>query len=449
MINILEDKLRRRMELIDLLSFSEVGVNIEWLSEQLHVSKSTIQRDVDSLNQDFKNYIHIHNELNSLTLVEPNSERLYYLQNLIINSSSNIKLLVELITHPFQKIKDYSEQLNISSSNIYKTIKRFNNSLSPFKIKVTSVNNKYFIETQNEITLRRLFSVFWAELHSFYPESAFKSQKEFFLIKEQLYSDIYTKIKLTQPYHHSFIYLSLLREKQHFNLKKDIKSKNKEDKQYFIDLILESLDYTFFINNPLFNSRKLNTLKEYLNDSFNDKEQADLFFQFITLVYMNEISDQIPLFIFSSKYRQFYNSLTRQSHLYNPIKDMITTISNILMVDLKDYEVLISYVLVVYFFNFLEKNDKKTVYVFSNLSTSHAEFLQKQLEVKFNKFYNFIVVKSKYFVDINKKNYLFVTNDKSINSDNNFIINDYPKQIDLLNLERKLNNFYYSKEATN
>ncbi|MFW8053344.1 HTH domain-containing protein [Vagococcus fluvialis] len=443
LINILEDKIRRRIEMIDILSALEREIPIENLANSLEVSKSTIQRDIDSLNENFSELIDIQLESNNVSLKKQNSEKLYYLQYNLLNESTNIKLLTEILIHPFFKVKEYADKLNASSSNIYKMIKRINMSLLPYQIEVVKVNNKYFIQTASEITLRRLFAIYWAELNSFNCQQLTKHDKEFESLKRDLQLDIYETIKLTQIYYYSFLYISLIRENQKFYLCDTNPEYNNNDFYFKQERILSSLSYSPFSNNPLFNSRKLTNLKEFLNSSYNNHKDADLLFKFIQIIYTNEISDQIPIHVFISKYRSFYISLKRHSHLYYPVKEMINHISNILKVDLDNYEVLISYVLVVYFPDFLELNDKKTVYIYSKLSTSHAEFLQNQLETKFDTVYNFIVVKNKYFINENKNKYLYITNDKSIELDNNFVINDYPKRIDLLNLEQKLSNFHY------
>lgn len=448
LINILEDHLRRKVQLIDFLSYSDLNISVEFLSEQLDVSKSTIQRDIESLNSDYSSLIVIKNELNSVFLSNPNSEQLYYLKNLLLNSSSNIKLLTELLVSPFQKVKELSQHLNTSSSNIYKTIKRINLSLSPYQIEIVNVSNKYFIEASAEITLRKLFSVYWSELHAF-DTHYHDNYQELTQIKAKLSNSVYDTIQLTQPYFIAFIYISLLREEQQFPImfeenqrKCQVSTPESREK-----IILKSINYLPLLENPLFNTRQLNSLKSYFEDSLNNKDSVEILFQFISFIYHNELSDQIPLTLFSSKYIQFYSSLKKQSHLYYAVKEVISDIANILRTNLDDYEVIISYILVIYFPDILQKADKKTVYVYSKLSSSHGEFLRKLLETKFKTVYHFISINSKYLVALKKEKYLLVTNDKSISSDNNFVINDYPKQIDLINLEKKLSNFHYDKHT--
>ncbi len=445
MMPIIEDSIRRKIQLVDSLLHSDDSLSLDDLTKFLDISKSTLQRDIELINEKFATYILIEQDLNQVSIADKNAESIYYLETLLLNSSSNIKLLSEFMQNPFNKVKTYADKLKTSASNIYKTIKKINVALAPYDIEIINVQNKYFIEAKYEITLRRLFSVYWLEIHDYQSIHFFKNNQEFERVKQTLTTElpVYSKITLTQNYYHSFVYLSLIREKQGFSLQKarfpeELTNKNSGE------IILDSLTYSPFKENPLLNSRRLNALREFLEDTFHDTSDALLFYEFLLLIYKNKLTDEIPAHLFVNKYHYFYQSLKKNSHLFQPVDNLIQQLEIILSANLSQYSTLISYVIVVYFPEFLEAKDKKTVYVYSQLSTSHGQFLQMLLENKFNKLYTFIVIEDKSFIKENQDHFLFVTNDNSIKLDNNFIINDYPKRIDLTNLQKKLSNFHFA-----
>lgn len=429
--------------MIDLLIENQNGISLDTISKRLDISKSTIQRDIDLLNQNYKDYIFVQNDQNYLFLLKANTEELSYLQFLIISESINLKVLSEVLFHPFNKIKHYSDKFGISSSNIYKMIKQINQSLSTYQIEIVNINNKYFIQAHSEITLRRLFSVYWMELNYFDTQSI-ENNDYIKSIGQNLTIQFENNVKLIQLYNVSFMYISYIRETQLFHLDGSLKEDSHNCINKIEPLILESLLYSPFINNYLFYSRKLYRLKEFLNDKIKDSKKAELLHRCLLIIYHNECSDQIPWTIFINRYQYFYLSLKEKPHLYQPVKEAILVFSNLLGVNLEEYNSVLSYLLVVYFPEFLANTEKKTVYVYSNLSTSHAFFLQKILTDRFSNLYEFIIIKDQYFIKSNHDDYLFVTNEQNFVSKNKFVINDFPKKVDLTNLEIKLNNFYYN-----
>lgn len=434
--------------MIDLLIEHPYGITIDDISNRLSVSKSTTQRDIELINSTYKDFIHIKTDLNKLFLINSNTEELIYIQYLILNESINLKILAELFFYPFNKITYFSNKFNISTSNIYKIIKTINQTLSSYQIEIVNANNKYYIKAFSEITLRRLFSVCWVELNYF----SNNLTKQIDLVDSiNLYINEIIKnvfdidIKFIESYNTSFIYISFIRESQLFFLEGESISTSKNNDQ-IASTIIKSLLYSPFDNNPFFYNRKLFQLKKYLHDNLEDKDKVELLYNCLVVIYKNECSDQIPPSVLIDKYKSFYLSLKEKHNLYQPIIDLLDIFSNILNIDLKDYYHVLSYLIIIYFPEILSKNNKNTVYVYSNLSTSHAFFLQKVLMDKFNNLYEFIIVKDKHFIEDNQKKYLFVTNENKIISKNNFVINDFPKKIDLVNLELKLTNFYYSKK---
>lgn len=447
LINIIEDKLHRKLKLIDLLIETPEGISLDNISDILSVSKSTVQRDLELLDNNYPDRIIFEIDQNNMLFTELGSEELIYIKHLIIDESINIKFLTEILFNPFQKIKYFSEKLEISPSNIYKMIKKINQSLTSYQMEIVTVNNKYYIKAFSEITLRKLFSVLWVELNYFtnrYPSHIELVNRIDNYVKEIIKGIINVDIRFVDSYNISFIYISYLREIQLFYLEGESVDVTKNEEE-IATTIIQSLLYSPFDNNPFFYNRKLFQLKEFLKDNLADKYKVEFLYHCLVVIYKNECSDQIPPSLVIDRYKSFYLSLSEKHQLFQPIKDILAIFTNILNINLKDYYHVLSYLLVVYFPELLEKSEKNTVYIYSNLSTSHAYFLQKVLMDKFDNLYEFIIVKNEYFVKSNQKDYLFVTNEKDFDSINNFVINDFPKQVDLVNLELKLTNFYYQK----
>ncbi|MBO0476104.1 helix-turn-helix domain-containing protein [Vagococcus sp. DIV0080] len=442
MDNILEDKLQRKLQLINLLTTSEEKQTIDSLSTKLDISKPTIQRDIDYLNKHFNNHFSITLESNEYYIDQMNKDEMTYLQFLIIKDSLNLKLLTTFLLHPFEKIKFYSSKLQISSSNIYKMIKHINTSLDAYQIEIKNVNSKYFLNAHSEITLRRLFSICLIEIN-YYQIDNFEESVEVMAIIDKLDNNLFNDMSLIRTYYTAFIYLSHLRETQGFHLENGLIKKESDYDP--TQIIIDSLTTSPFLNDPMFYSRRLYRLKEFLDATIPDSQKSEILYVLILHIYHNECSDQVPCSIFISRLNNFYSSLVKKEYLNQPVEEIITIFSNILNLDLKEYKVFLSYFLVVYFPEILGKRQKPTVFVYSKLSTSHAYFLQKILTRQFENFYEFIIVKDHFFILENQNNHLFVTNDGYFKSENNFIINDYPKKIDLINLGNKLTQFHQAK----
>ena len=104
MINIIEKKIARQLQLINLLIEHENGLAIEEIANQLIYSESTITKDLDYLNNTYTDYLSIQIINKRLYFKSPQSSKLNDVQYLIINQSKNIQLLTELLINPFGDI---------------------------------------------------------------------------------------------------------------------------------------------------------------------------------------------------------------------------------------------------------------------------------------------------------------------------------------------------------
>lgn len=444
MINIIETKTYRHIELINILMSQENSVSIQKISTRLNVSDLTIISDIEYLNEIYSDLLFI-NKNNSKNLLIENSStsKLNYVQSLLLNGSKNIQFLTKLLLNPFEKIKTYSTMIDVSSSYLYKSVDQINISLAPYKIKIHSVNNKYFINGDSEILLRKLFSIFLAETNIYTSDILFNQENDFDLLKKEITSDIFLELKIFQPYYFLYFFLSNKRNEQGFHI---ISIDYKETEPQYNDnelLIIDSIKYSPYRNNLFYYNRNFYSLYDYLKNLDNqDNKQFKLLFELICRIYENETSYQIPPTLFLNKLNFFYYALKERKHLYSPIKKIINDISAIIRLDLKEYEIILSYVLAVHFSHLLSFNIKDSILIVSKLSLYHAEFLKSFFTNKFKNYCSFVIVQNKEMIRKTNNSTIFITNDPMLDKDNKIIINDYPTRADVNHVKQKISQLY-------
>lgn len=445
MIRLLEIKHQRKILLVNLLFSQEEGLPIEEISEVLEYSESTIVRDIEDLNKYYKELISINKQdLRDISLTTKNSENIHQLRYLILNQSNNLQLLTEILINPFQKVKVYANKLRISASYIYKMISKINESLKEFNIKIISVNNKLFIDSKSEIILRKLFTIYLVETNEFNLDNIFQSFSIFKDIEKEIRVDKKIYRNLPNIYYLCFIFVSLMREEQGFYLTQDIKNFKKVSHKERVEEIITSFSYSPFDDNPFFYNRSFFLLMDYLKSLAPDNElQVIKFFKIITRIFENEISHQIPLVLFINRFELFHFTLKNETYLYLSVKNIIKNISEILHLNLADYEVFLSYILVIHFPFLLDYNQKKTLFIFSNLSITHSMFLKRYFSSILDDSYEFHIIYNKDNINEQEKNSIILTNDLSLNVNNKFLINDYPKRRDVINLKKKISQVYF------
>lgn len=444
MINILEAKIVRTLKLIDILFPTRTPLSLSQISSSLNVSESTVISDINYLNSTYSDYISIERQnFSKVKLENTSSSDINYVKYMIVNHSKNVQLLTELLLNPFKQIKYYSNILNMSSSYIYKAIDQINLSLKPFRIEIRSANKNYFIDSEFEVLLRKLFTVFLAETKSYTLDNIFENYQYVKFEEYDFNSDVHLNISLFKTYYFSFIYLSKKREDQGFHM---FKLENDSGfKQLIADdqSIIDSLTYSPFKKNLFFYNRKFFDLYDYLLDLSNeDKEEAILFLELIIRIYENEISHQIPPSLFFHKLDSFYLELKQKKHIYLPIQDIINNISEIIHTDLTNYRVILSYILFVHFPNFITLGQRKEIFIISELSYSHAKFLSAFFSNRFENSFNFIAVNTFRNTHDLKESDFFITNNPNLSFNNKIIINDYPTQNDIEQVKKRISLIY-------
>lgn len=443
MHNILEMKHYRKIQLIDILISNEKSLRIDELSNLLNASKTTVLRDIDILNRDYVDYIEVNtSDLNNLEISYENSEEIFYLQYLILNSSNNVNLLTEILINPFKTTKEYSNLLGLSLSHIYKGINQINKSLQQYRIKIISVNNKFFLDSKSEIILRKFFSVYLAETSNFKFEHTYKNTLNFTQLKKQSKNNDYQSFYFNNEYSNSFLLISSYRKEQGFYLNNNNYKNNMNDILEDDNEITQSLTYSPFDDNPYFNNRSFFSLSDYLSSlSTNNQDDNEIFFKIITKIYENEISQQIPAVLFIDKYLSFHCSI-KKKELYAPINNIITNISKILQIKMNQYEPLLSYLLLVHFPDLLTNSSVKKIYILSSLSVTHAHFIKSILLKKLDTYLEFKVIEEEAFIATESIDNIYITNNASLNLRNKIIINDYPNKKDITNIRIKINQFF-------
>lgn len=311
MSSILEAKINRRINLINLFYSIESDLSLNFISRELGVSTITISEDIRYLNSTYSDYLFISkNQKNRVTIKNTSSGNLNHVKIMLLKQSKQIKLLTELLLRPFKTIKDYAVFINTSTSSVYKSIEKINISLAPYHVRITTVNNKYFIDSDSEILLRKLFSIFLSETTIDMSDYLVKSSTDFQEFKDYLTSHPFLKITLFHPYCFAYWYISNLREKQNFTIQTLDSVENKLSNMQ----IINTMTYSPYEDTEIFYNRNFFSLQDYLNKiSNNDKEKADLFFTIIQKIYENEISNQIPISLFLNQLNFFYFSLKQKN----------------------------------------------------------------------------------------------------------------------------------------
>ncbi|MDT2855202.1 hypothetical protein P7H62_12115 [Vagococcus carniphilus] len=184
-------------------------------------------------------------------------------------------------------------------------------------MEIKVVNNKCFITAEVEEKLRKLMSVFWVEINLFALD-----ENLFGYLKDQTELSLDENEILT-PYYLSYVYVSSIREKNGFKINKDEKV----------------LEYLF----------KENLIKFLKKELFNTKNEELVIplFNLLVKIFENETYYKIPIKLFISQLDFFNKSLKNKVYLYQELQSIITSLVNILGIDLFEYENLLNYILIV------------------------------------------------------------------------------------------------------
>lgn len=437
MINLLENKIYRQLTLIDLFLSHQSGFSIHSLSQKTNVSNYTILNDIDYLNDNFSAYVSINKEnLQSIYIKNSNSYKITKLKDILLNQSKNIHLLTELLLNPFNKIKIYADNTDVSLSSIYKSIDHINLTLAPFQISIERVNNKYFLEAKSEILFRKLMSTFLIETKYYVLEEIFTNFEEPTIFEQREQHNLLLQISHFKLYYQVVFALSKKREEQGFYLS-DEYGENSIQNKATEEQIIDSMFYYPF--NKYFCNRNFFSLLDYLDNLLEGNQaQIDLLFHLISRIYLNEISYQIPTYLFTNKLNHFYYNLQEKKYMFKPIKHVIEQIAHILRIDLSNYEPFLCYIILIYFSDFLALKKNASIYIVSDLSVYHAEFLSNLLTHKFGTEYTFIPITDKKTIAAIDSSNIFITNNPKLTKSNKIVINDYPTDNDLNQIKQKI-----------
>lgn len=443
MKNILEPTYQRQINLLEYLLLEQEKISLYELSIKTNSSESTVLRDINFFNEKFKNRINIKkNYLKKIELEDISFHNVKYIQHSILNNSPNIQILLNILEKPFQTANFYSNLLDFSPSSIYKSIKDINHSLENYQIEIKNIRGKYFIEAKSEIVLRKLLSIFWVETHLYNLKDSISEQNEIDYILKKNTPDLLVTNQFIQPYYLSFLFISLIREKNNFPLDDDFVSHSQSSDVRLIEQIEKSFLYSPFTDNKFFYNRSFYELIDFIKkDLFNthSNEEVKPLFDMLKKIYENEISHQIPIKLFISQLGYFDSNLKKDAYIYKDINNIISEIENILKIDLTEYEPLLRYLLIVYYpdtiKNFSTRDNR--VYVHSYLSETHANFMSYQLNNYFNHYYDFQVI-SKSELNHLPSSSIIVTNDHLLTTYESIVVNDYINKINLKQIEDRL-----------
>ncbi|MDT2831691.1 hypothetical protein P7H61_12145 [Vagococcus carniphilus] len=281
-------------------------------------SEETLSRDFDYFENFYGDFVCINRDRSKIELLGSYSyEKIKYIQYSILNKSLNILLLRQIFIRPYQNVRLYAKLFEKSEEFIIISINHINSELIKYSMEIKVVNNKCFITAEVEEKLRKLMSVFWVEINLFALD-----ENLFGYLKDQTELSLDENEILT-PYYLSYVYVSSIREKNGFKINKDEKV----------------LEYLF----------KENLIKFLKKELFNTKNEELVIplFNLLVKIFENETYYKIPIKLFISQLDFFNKSLKNKVYLYQELQSIITSLVNILGIDLFEYENLLNYILIV------------------------------------------------------------------------------------------------------
>lgn len=445
MKDVLEIKLSRQIKLLEILKINENGFSIEELSDLLKSSKSTVLNEINFLNETYLDYLFVEKKGRHFSLAQITSEKILYVQSQILKQSKNIRLLTQLLMNPFNSIKFYAKKIGLSQSNTYKSIIKINKLLREYKIEIVTVNNLYFINSFSEKMFRDLFTLFWVETNHFNVKEHSPFEYEKIFLDTYLDSNLYDDIEITQRYYKAYIFISYMRESQGFFIKNIANNRDTDEEK--MEVILSSMNYSPFVDNPFFDNRNFDRLKIYLQEHIlKDKTRSvEPLFRIIRRIYENEISFQLPFMLFINPLSQFYSVLQQNQYYFQKITTIIKEISSIINMNIDKYKQLLAYVLVVHYPEAVKTNEQHIVYVLSTLSENHSTFLVNLLDNQNEVLYKLKRITNKNFHRFDQKQNLFITNDTHLTLPNQIIINDFPSEIEIVQIKEQIKAFLQAK----
>lgn len=407
MWNILEDDSKRYIAILNSLTYKKKYISLVDLSIFLKESEETLSRDFDYFENFYGDFVCIDRDRSKIELLGSYSyEKIKYIQYSILNKSLNILLLRQIFIRPYQNVRLYAKLFEKSEEFIIISINHINSELIKYSMEIKVVNNKCFITAEVEEKLRKLMSVFWVEINLFALD-----ENLFGYLKDQTELSLDENEILT-PYYLSYVYVSSIREKNGFKINKDEKV----------------LEY-------LFKEKLIKFLKKELFNTKNEELVIPLF-NLLVKIFENETYYKIPIKLFISQLDFFNKSLKNKVYLYHELQSIITSLVNILGIDLFEYENLLNYILIVNYPDIVKfyASKRRVLYVNSEFSIYHANFLKQKLVTYFDNYYTFKIISTEELKCLNE-NELVITNQRHLPWKNKVLVDDYASSYDLKKIE--------------
>ncbi|CAM3562036.1 helix-turn-helix domain-containing protein [Erysipelothrix urinaevulpis] len=222
MQNLIENPIRREMNIIKALVLTEKTMNDTDVANLNNTSIATARNDIMCVVEDYSDVFNIKKTGYTLEFTKKSPAILQMVLQDLLKHSTNIQSLTLFFFNPFENRLFYCESLGISEASFYRTVTEINNVLQMYDFKIVHKNHGYFIEAKEELQLRRFMVSIISE--SMPPEEIFID-----LPFMTLYTILYTmtlehlpfKFELQFSYYTYFTYISLFRETQGFNLNDD------------------------------------------------------------------------------------------------------------------------------------------------------------------------------------------------------------------------------------
>lgn len=474
MISIIDISSKRIIKILQLFLQNQDWLTVKQISNELNVSEKTINDDLKLIKDNWESTINLTSSFTQgMKATNLSVSNLIDIQSDILLSSVSIKFIKALFYYPNEHLNFYADKLHVSRSTLYRYLPHINQYLNQFHIDIKSEHSSYQVIANDELKLRRFFSIFFFEL-SGYNLKRFISEEEldfFYRRVKKIYlthNEPLSDIQL--PVYASYYFVSLKREEQGFyqhkktSFKGQVTDFDEEERsfisQHFKHLTLKqlteiekailsfrsSLNSHYNKNITDLISFKLNKFFSEFHLDMNELEEIFLLNSLCDL-YVNEKYINIPYYLFTNRFTYFAHQTSIQNReTYDKIRQFTKELSKDVNVDFNKHADFIIYLLITSQPELIQTQFTQKTLIISNNSQEHATFLSSVIQTKMNispYYFNDIISISKrnmFLYDLTTFD-LIITNSLEVNQQvDSFLINDFPTQQNIYELKMLIKN---------
>lgn len=466
MLHVLDNYSDRLITILHVLFKSDGKISFDTLSDTLDISEKTLYDDLTFINENWDDIIEISlSDTDEICAPKMSMSTFLTLQSMILLDAVPIKIIKAIFFYPNEKLSFYSEHLHLSASTFYKYVHLWNEDLKRYNIQIQNTQSSYQIIGDNEISLRRFFTILFLEVSGYSSKVFLTHEKNDFLKNriKNLYEHNKEEISQLQiSFYADLYYVSLQREIQGYKVElpdnfigdylplcdfgRSILSTHysslTEEDVYRIEASILVLRTSL---NSYTDEHLEKTIPNFLNDLYNTfhiKKEDKVYHKLLTYLkdlYINNLFVNIPFHLISNKYVYFTTeALKNNAWAISEINYLVASLSLQANTNFNYHIDYLIYIFITQLPEIMKNRITQHVLIISSDSQDHAKFLCRMIQTELNmEPVSFEHVDCIHEKDLHKVDYnsyeLIITNSIVVNQTiDSLLISGFPSSKDIL-----------------